>query len=296
MIKQQQTFSKQDVQKTLFNLAGFALIGGVAVYMVVAAFQTEEIKQCSVRYPSYTELSLASHSGNLLTPIELEAGLSSGAENISENAEIVSLQDSEANATALKVRLQEQPKTGSEIAGIKFHWAPSSLQSSRAGCLTYKTKLPEDIDFARPGFLPGFSGGGTAESRDGKVQDFEFASQLGWNETGQPVVKVARTGFVKGWFNYLEFSAKGPIPTGRWIELEQEIVTNTKNKSDGTYRLWVNGVLIVNKTKINWAPKGSAKFHGVTGKIGLQSRAEIAFEFEPKQQFVHLTPFQLRWE
>ncbi len=305
MIKQKKTLTKDEVQKLLFNFAGFSVLIGVGLYILSSAFVREEIAQCSKRFPVATELSFRSSEGTQLTPIEFQSVLSGESQNILENTEFVEV-DGNQSGVALKVRMGDKSIHDADgeqqISGVKFRWAPSSYDNSGTGCLTYKVMLPEDFDFSRAGALPGFHGEGDTKNDDGKAQDFKFVSRVNWGQNGEISVRFVRDGEERkmkpvGWGSSRRFKP------GQWVDLEQEFVANSPTEADGMYRLWVNGELVMDQEHVAWAPAGTAQLLGITGAVGYTPRKKNRGRADDQNDdtksrvhFVHVTPFQFRWQ
>ena len=68
------------------------------------------------------------------------------------------------------------------------------------------------------------------------------AVRPGWSADGRTVVNV-QYATRDGWKNPSAISAKTTWPSGRWINVEQEVILNEAGKKNGIIRLWLDGEL-----------------------------------------------------
>ena len=227
--------------------------------------------------------------GVLLTAADLQAGVAGRDAGVIDNVAIARIKDAPA-PLAIGVSLNKGSASPRWAAGAKggmsYPWEPRSLQSKTAACLTYHVLLPADFDFHRGGVLPGLAGAEAAERGD------SFFARLVWRPAGRGGVSVrlgdgaSKTGTAE--------SDAFDFPRGRWVKLEQEVVLNTPKKADGILRVWVNGVLAVERSDISYRSKPEVALASVAAEVhygGADAQGAA-----PKDAKVWLSPFQVRWQ
>jgi hypothetical protein len=153
-----------------------------------------------------------------------------------------------------------------------------------AACLAYALWLPDDFDFGRGGLLPGLFGAPPDAVSDPNATS-GFAQHLQWRAGGEGRLELAPEG--------QHFSTIGarsvPLQKGRWIRIEQELVLNKPGEADGIARLWIDGALAAEGTRIAVRRSATAAIAGVL--------ADIGYLVEPaKPGMLRLTPFELSWK
>ncbi len=295
MLKKRRTLSKSDLYKILFNVAGAAVIMFVSVYSVYAFFVTEETPMCSLRYPAATELALRSYEGDPLSPIEFQSNLVEDHENILENTKIESVTAGPSDV-ALKVSFVKHDVD--QIQGARFNWRPLSFDKTGSSCLTYHVFVPETVDFSKEAVLPGFHAAGYMVGDNDQKQDVTLATRLRWTGKGKlsfaSDISDERGGHPFGTFK--RWSGDVVLPKGRWVEIEQEFSANTAGKPNGTYRLWVDNKLAIEKTKVSWSPKGAVQLTSTNAALGYLPSKRGEQTTSNDNTFVSLSPLQLRWQ
>ncbi len=288
---------KINTNTLLFNAGGVLLLVISGGYMLMSAFESKEIARCSVRMPEAYQLTLERNGGGPMTGIELQARAGSREWGLLENAKVVRLNAGPA-PVALEVKLNSAQssmrRAENQRGGIGMRWAPFEMKGASTACLTYGVQLAEDFDFGRQGLLPGLYGGksyDTSKPSDGKTG---FAVRLGWKADGAAEVigQVASANSPDGMSiaprSYLV------LPKGAWLDIEQEVVLNTPGQSDGVLRLWVDGVLRIERTDIEWRRDESLKIDGVLSDI---DHGTISKHMAPaRETSLRLTPYLIRWQ
>ncbi|MCH4563308.1 hypothetical protein MKP05_09220 [Halomonas sp. EGI 63088] len=133
-----------------------------------------------------------------------------------------------------------------EKGGAGFYTEPAALAGAERACLTYRVRFEPGFDFVKGGKLPGLyggdapSGGETADGENG------FSMRLMWREQGQGelyeyVVDQTGTSVGRGTWTF---------PSGQWVTIEQEIVLNDPEESNGLARLWIDGQPVLEQRDI----------------------------------------------
>jgi hypothetical protein len=279
------TMTSQAKFHLIFNAVG-ALIGLTIVgYIVYSLTHTETEAACTARYPAPTRLALHMSDGAAMSPIELQARAGSDEWGIHENASVVA--DAPGGA-ALQVKLANVPEvetaSGRAANGIFFRWAPPGIEAAKAACLSYMLWLPDDFEFGDGGLLPGIVGEAQGdESGSGAAPTLGARPQ--WRSAGEAALNVAPPGS-----GYAPVTQKGfPLPKGRWMRIEQELVLNAPGQSNGIARLWLDGDLQAESTHVVLREDDSAAIRGVL--------ADIGYTRLPAQPgTLRITPFEMAWK
>lgn len=282
--------------KLLFNAAG-VLIGMIAVgYVIGDLFTVETTKVCAARYKVSTLLPVQNSRGELLSPIELQAMSGAREYGMQEHARIASISGASAPAVLQIAIPQGQAKVqrgkDDSKSGIGMRWSPSEIAGATSACLTYSAFLPADFEFGEGGMLPGLYGGSRFDGYDRGEQKPGFAVRVLWREkavgdvTAQ-VPKIADKAAVSLGRDKFQF------PRGSWVQIEQELVLNTPGRPDGKYRLWVDGVLRLERDSLLWRDEAGTTIEGVVGNVGYGSVEKPGQA--PRASLISLTPFELRW-
>lgn len=270
----------------LINLAG-AVVGIVVVgYVVYAAVYTEFEQPCSTRYPAPTRFSLQTVAGKALTPIELQARAGLRDLGVIDNATVVRADGAPATEV-LEVKLRNLPKGDDPGAparnGIEFRWSPPGINGASAACLTYSVWIPEKFDFGGGGVLPGVFGGVPAAPRQQAAND-RLSVTLEWDGDGKPSLAASPEGGERVRVS----GAKYSLPKNRWAKIEQEIVLNAPDKTDGLARLWVDGNLVVEDQQVPLRKDAKALLTGVLVAIGYKHATN-------ETGMLQLSPIEVSW-
>lgn len=275
----------------VFNAAA-ALIGVAAVAAAIkSVLMPTLIPPCSERYHSLTRFSLE-RGGVMLTAADLQAGLGGKDAGVIESVGIAPVKDGPA-PLAMGVTLQKATVSQTGVAtefkgGTSFAWQPRALQGKSAACLSYHVMLPADFDFHRGGALPGLFGSDGADKSDG------FLAGMAWRPTQGAGVTVrvtenGKTGTMPAEYQTIE------LPRGRWVKLEQEVVVNSLTNEDGILRLWVDGVLQIERTDLSYRAQPAVAISGVSVDVFRGNGPDDAQAAAAKDAVIRVTPFEVRW-
>jgi hypothetical protein len=279
--------NKAKIFNLIFNGVG-ALIGLIVVgYVAYSALHTETEPPCSERYPPPTRFALQTSDGALLSPIELQARVGLRDWGVMENATVVPAAEAPTGA-ALEVKLARiadgEPHPARRANGVDFRWSPHGVAPAQAACLRYSVWLPRGFAFNGGGILPGIIGASPAAAAGQAEEETRFAARLQWRSDGTGELAVAVPG--SGYRPIVQRAL--PLPTGRWIGVEQEVVLNRPGEANGVVRLWVDGELKAEDAGVALRRDESAKITGVL--------ADIGYLREPgKVSALRLSPFELAW-
>ncbi len=279
--------TRQTTYNLIFNAVG-ALIGVTVLgYVAYAFFHTERAAPCSARYPAPLRFALHTSTGTLLSPIELQARVGLNEWGVNENARVVEAAEAPGGA-ALEVTLAGVPDVeagGRPANGVSFRWAPQGARAAGGVCLSYQVWLPHDFSFENGGLLPGPFGGPPGAGASGPDANGRFAAHPLWRQAGDGTFDVAPTGS-----GYVPVDRRGfPLPKGRWISIEQELVLNAPGEANGLVRLWLDGALKAETTRLALRTDAAEKFIGVLADIGYVRAPE-------KAGTLRITPFELSWQ
>lgn len=287
---------KIETDKLLFNAAG-VLIGLFAVGWVVSdMFAVETTKVCAARYNVSTLLPIKNERGELLSPIELQAMAGTREYGMLEQARIASVAGAPA-PVVLQIAIPQglaKSKRGADDtpSGVGMRWAPPEIAGATSACLTYSAFLPADFEAGDGGMLPGLYGGSRFDGYDRGEKKPGFAARVMWrdNANGDVTVqgpRIADKSAASIGRDRFQFKR------GRWVQIEQEVVLNTPGKPDGVYRLWVDGVMRLERYKLQWRDEAGTTIDGVVGNVGYGTVDKPGKA--PRASQISLTPFELRW-
>ena len=130
--------------------------------------------------------------------------------------------------------------------------------------------------------LPGLFGG--EEPRIGKAG---FGARFMWRQGGGGDVLLTMPGTGE---RGVGLPAKTwNFPTGRWVNIEQEIRLNTPGQANGTLAIWIDGVLRVEMNDVAFRKQSTVRLAGVLSDVYYNGAA-------PKETTIQLTNFNLRWK
>jgi hypothetical protein len=112
-----------------------------------------------------------------------------------------------------------------------------------------------------------------------------FAARFAWRAGGDAALFVATAGQGFAAVNQAGF----PLPKGRFMRIEQELVLNAPGEANGSARLWLDGELKAETKRLELRKDTSATIAGVL--------ADIGYVRQPATPGVlRLTPFELSWK
>lgn len=272
----------------LFNAAIVVAAGGAAVMAIRSMLFTPSMEPCTERYHNMTVFALE-RNGTMITPAEVQA-ISGGRDaGVIENVSVV--RKDGPSPVALQVNLPKGTasphRTSGPKGGMSFPWAPNALLGKTSACLTYHVQFPATFDFNRGGRLPGLGGG-----IEGAVNSEYFAAPLVWrgDGSGGSVVRVAKEGAAP----VVVADNTVPLAKGRWLKVEQEVVLNAPKASDGVVRIWVDGVLLAERTDIAFRGKAETSLSSVLADVHYGNSESASGSAKDAQ--IWLSPLELRWQ
>jgi hypothetical protein len=227
--------------------------------------------------------------GAVLTSAELQAMSGGRDAGVIDNVSVVRKEGpaSLAMAVGLPKGSASPHRASGTKGGMSFPWEPRALSGKASACLAYHVFFPADFDFGRGGRLPGLGGAEPGEHGDG------FVASLVWrpNGGGSAGVRVNKGGNSQ---TTIQERSDFTYPRGRWVRLEQEVVLNAPNASDGVLRVWVDGVLTVERTDATYRSKAGVTLSSVMADAHY-SGGDAAGS-APKDTKLWLSPFEIRWQ
>ena len=276
----------------LFNAAG-VLTGLIIVgYTINSYFHTEVVPSCAGRYPKALLLGVEL-SGNPMTPIELQSRAGLREWGVLENAQVVRVPGAPAPAV-IEVKLARAKTSpvvdGLPLSGIGMTWVPQGLDTASAACLSYSVWVPQDFDFGRAGSLPGLYGGTRPEPNPVQNDPHKsFSTKISWSFSGdsQPTGMFLNAPDPRGGALGSGFT----LARGAWSRVDQELVLNTKDQPDGSYRLWVDGKLVAANPAVLWRRDPAMHINGVAGDVLYMANREAK-----GSSTLRLTPPVVGWK
>ena len=271
--------------------AGLVMVAGF-ISFVHTTFARPHFEVCSTRYHRQLTMNL-DRDGIPLTPADVQAVSNGQDEGLLDNLSIAQFNEGPVKyAMGVKIAqgTVEQRSNRGVPGGISLPWMPSSLEQPTAACLSYSVFLPADFGFETGGTLPGLFGA-TPNGQYGDTP--RFAANLSWQAGGAPRL-------------YLEIKSEkdersatfktydATIPLGRWVRVDQELILNTPDQSDGVARLWLDGRLETEIKPIEIRPASNVTIAGVAGNIYFGGSATQGTA--PKDATIWLSPFEVRWK
>jgi hypothetical protein len=119
------------------------------------------------------------------------------------------------------------------------------------------------------------------------------AVRPGWSVDGRTVVNV-QYATRDGWKNPSAISSTAPWPSGRWIDVEQEVILNEVGKKNGIIRLWLDGELAGEATTLALRGDDTLAMAGVVADVhygGVLNNVTATEDTE-----IRLSPFVVRWQ
>ncbi len=277
------------------NVVVLVIISVGVLTLVKSAFTTETLAPCGQRYATFVRFPDSNSIGQELRDEDLSIYLDDEVQGLSRFTRVIRPQSGHPSV-ALEVQMPQgslNPRLPiARKGGMGFAWRPAIPQSATSACLTYKVWLPKGFKFASGGILPGLFGG-DAPKPDGYEQvDAGFSSHILWERNGQARVRAFTSDNPSKNGSQVSLG-KLPLPTGRWVELAQEIKLNTPGKKDGKLRVWIDGQLKAEAVDLEFRKSSKHIVAGVLGDVFYRGdKLQMA---APKDTFLRITPFELNW-
>jgi hypothetical protein len=151
-------------------------------------------------------------------------------------------------------------ETGAPEGGAQFYTRLRSGPVDSA-TLRYRVRFPTGFDFVKGGKLPGLfggtatAGGNTPDGTDG------FSTRYMWRADGVgevyaylPESDEVGTSLGRGDWSW---------PTGRWVEVEQEVVLNTPGDADGQITVQLDGQEVHKSTHLTFRSVAEVQIEGI---------------------------------
>jgi hypothetical protein len=263
-----------------YHGAGVLVAVFIVAYVVRSAFFVETTPPCSTRYPAAMLFTLQTDDGALMSPAELQARVGLPERGVMENTKVVPVSQGPSR-TALEVKLANVADMEEDDAepknGFDFRWKPPGMSTANAACLSYNLWLPKKFEFGRGGVLPGIFGGTPSLNS-------VFATHVAWNDMSEVSVNVEPSSGKTYSIGRHEMA----FAPGRWAAIEQEVVLNSPGKLDGTVRLWVDGELRAENTRIAMRADENSNISGVLSDVGYRHGNKTI-------STIRLSPFKMSW-
>ena len=290
--------SKPVSAKLIVNSVGVLAGLIVAGWLAYSALESDEPAICEGRYPASTRFSLTSENGQPVSLSELQARIGASEWGLMENAKVVEPQDGDKHPV-LAIRLAEGSSGGykpdQQRGGLSFAWLPSEMRDAapKSACLSYRLFLSKNFAFAGGGSFPGLGIGDAFEPRGDAIVGAGAAARPGWSREGHPLVNV-QFATANGWKNPVALNSKTKWPAGRWVNVEQEVILNDAGKKNGIVRLWLDGELVGENTKLGLRGDDTIVMSGVMADVHYGSVNNAAAA--PADAQIQLSPFVVRWQ
>jgi hypothetical protein len=277
-----------NTQAIVFNAAavvvGLGVLVAIGRMMLVPATATP----CGERNEN-TMTFRVEQDGAVFTGADILERVGHTSVGVIENLDVVRPRDTRIPA-AMRVMLRDGPgqagRSMERKAGVAFPWELRSIQKQAAACLSYKVFFEGDLDFHNGGTLPGIQ----ARDQSQQSQD-EFVSHVVWREDGLPGVTLSVT--AGGITQAVAFQSRLAFPRGQWIKIDKEVSLNTPGQDNGILRVWVDGVLAIEKTDITYRGTPNVVLSGVVGDVhygGVRAPG-----WAPSETTIWISPFAISW-
>ena len=146
------------------------------------------------------------------------------------------------------------------VGGTQF-FATLNQAPHDALCLSYWVRFSLKFEFVKGGKLPGLFGGTVNDGR--KIPDGTngFSTRYMWRERGAGEV-----------YAYLPTSVEHGTSIGRgswqfqpeqWYHLEQQVILNTLDRSNGSVTVWVNDRWVLSQPNLQFRTTSNLKIDGI---------------------------------
>jgi hypothetical protein len=133
-------------------------------------------------------------------------------------------------------------KEGVPLGGAQFLSGVGRYDSLH---LRYYLRFAENFDFVKGGKIPGLSGGTVNSGGNIPTGTDGFSARLMWRAGGEgevygylPTSQEWGTSIGRGNFTF---------PKNKWVMVEEQLVLNDPDKSNGKVRLWVDEKLVIDE-------------------------------------------------
>lgn len=279
---------------TIMKITGGGAVALCAVYAIAAHMLNGSVAPgCMPDYELAATFDLHSSYGAPLSPIELQARAGIGEVGLMQNARVVPVSDG-PTPLAIDVslaRVRSEDPSQATASGIDFVWRPSALSGARSACLRYSVFVPESFEWGQGGYLPGLFGNDDSGSGvDPNAAPLRLRTR--WHRDGlaelharAPVITAA---------NGRVFAARDKrLRRGQWSTIEQELVLNSPSAADGSIKMWLNGELILNDRRIEFAGQQPLTIDGVLAAVSHFSAPRTESPNDALR--LQISPLELAW-
>jgi hypothetical protein len=269
----------------LFNLAGAAVLLTVVGYAGYEAVTTPAFERCTARFPSGQQFALNGLRGTPLSPIELQGRAGSREWGLLKNAQVINNAAGRPGGSLEVTLASTDDEEKVTQNGVGFVWPVPELGKATSACLSYSVFVPAGFLFSAQGHLPGLYGATDLAQIDEELPQDGFATRMSWAQAGFAGVAITANG--GGYFNGPDRAVVWP--TGRWVDIEQEVKLNSPARDNGELRIWMNGKLILNQDRVKLRKTANTGLSGVV--------ADVAYDRaigDPVKILV--SPFMLQWQ
>ena len=249
---------------------------------------------CSERYMQGVRFSYMRQNGEALSPADLQGRLAGRDWGIVENVRMVRLKE-EGRPVVLEINLKKPAKAddAGTRSGMGFTWNPKVLRNAGAACLGYSVWLPQGFDYGTGGVLPGLIGEFASEEKTPEQEQMApFSLRLRWRDDGT-LEAVAYTQAERRGEHHLIDQGRIKLEQGSWTRIEQEVILNEPGEADGVLRIWVDGVLKLERSDVNYRGDDFQRLVSVNADVHYTKRD---FDWAPAltDNKIRLSGFELR--
>lgn len=208
-----------------------------------------QIAACSTRYDLVADPAPPTYAKNGKEAVRIGFGTNDDW-GTKKNVEVLSPQETGLGETALRVYYPKGTSAPSDQTegGAGFYATIDELSRAEHACLQYKVRFEPGFQFVKGGKLPGLYGGDAPSGGDAVTGEKGFSMRFMWREEGKGelyeyVVKDDEYGQSVG-------RGRWTFPTGEWVTVEQEIILNDPDQSNGIARVWIDGEPILEQHNI----------------------------------------------
>lgn len=288
------------------NIAAIVMAVSAVGGVIRSWVYTPTTQPCEQRYGNVLHFKL-DRDGHLLAPTDLQARSGGRDAGLLTNVEITTASGA-PKPVVMKVSVPKgshMPDAGTaSVGGMQFPWEPRNIQGQKAACLAYNVMLTH-ADSGDEAVLPGLKGAGEdgeqhfavhpASLRSGEAgAAFDIVAKGPATETSTadpgnlPAAQSTRPR------NRFEVETTNvALPKGRWIRVNQEIVLNAPDASDGIVRLWLDGKLVFERTDARVRSEAGVGFTGIAATAHMLADGPKAVAAGDSS--ITLTPFELYW-
>jgi hypothetical protein len=182
-------------------------------------------------------------------------------------------------------------RRGLPVSGTGF-LAPVVPGGSTSATLSYRVRFPVDFPFMRGGKLPGLYGG--KGNGGGRIPDGTdgFSFRLMWLQNGLGRVYAYLPSSIT--YGTPIFEGKFSFRAGQWHRVTEEVTMNQPGLSNGAVRLWLDGVLVGEKTDLMIRTIDNLKIDGIFFDYFFGGNDDSWAA--PKPTYTDFAEFRVRWK